>query len=186
MRALYLVRHAAPAIQREQPAREWRLSERGIADAKRLAETAATWGLRAIYCSGEEKSRATALILSDATGAPVHAVELFDELRIGEWVGNADDFNERVRAILAEPAQPQRGAETADAAAARFAAGVDIVAERGLPAALVSHGRVIAAWLASRGAIDDAFAFWRSLPMPGWTRIDLEQAPATWDASFRA
>jgi broad specificity phosphatase PhoE len=185
MRNLYLVRHASPAVQPERPAREWSLSERGIAEARLMATGASAWGLTAVYCSSEEKSRATALVLGDATGAPVRAVESFDELRMPEWIANADEFNDLVRSIFERPTEAQRGAETAESAAARFAAGIETVSAHGLPAAVVSHGRIITSWLMASGAIDDAFAFWRALPMPGWARIDLDQPPASWDMSFR-
>lgn len=174
MRLLYLVRHASPAIQPAVPSREWTLSERGITEAHALAATAETWGLEAIYSSSETKASATALIVGDAIGLPVHVVDGFDELHMPEWIGNADQFNESVRAILEGDDMPARGAETAHAAAARFAAGIGIVGQGAFPAAVVSHGRIITAWLSSQGLIEDPFETWRAIPMPGFAAVDLD------------
>ncbi len=173
MRLLYLVRHASPTIQPAVPARDWTLSERGIAEAHELAATAEPWGLTALYSSSETKASATALIVGDALGLPVHVVDGFDELQIPEWIGNADAFNESVRSILEDGEMVMRGAETARAAAARFAAGIRIVSEGAFPAAVVSHGRIITAWLSSEGLVEEPFDTWRSIPMPGYAVVDL-------------
>ncbi len=180
MRPLYLIRHASPIVRPGEPARDWPLSERGIAEAQTLAGTAAAWGLEAVYSSSEPKARSTALIIGDALGLPVNVADAFDELRISDWIGNADEFNDAVRAILEGDAQP-RGAESRDDAANRFAEGVAIVAGGPMPAAIVSHGRILTSYLARHRPLDAPFDYWRAIPMPGWTRIDLDaprEAPA--------
>lgn len=175
MRLVYLIRHASPAVQPTVPAEEWRLSERGIEEARALAEIARGWGLRAIYSSPEAKAMSTALVLGDAAGLPVHAVEGFHELRLGgTFIGNADEFSETIRAVLERPEQPVRGSETAAAAAARFAAGMQSVEAGQFPAAVVTHGRVMTSYLAREAGLDDPFALWRSVPMPGWISLDLD------------
>ena len=182
MRTLYLVRHASPVIQPGVPSREWTLSDRGVREARALAETAKEWGLRALYSSSEVKARATALIVGDALGLQVNVVDAFDELRIPEFIANADDFNEVVRAVLEErdiepprldPQIDQR-LESASAAAARFAEGVRIVEQGPFPAAIASHGRVLTAYLWASGRVSDPFAAWRAIPMPGWASVDLD------------
>lgn len=172
MRRLYLVRHASPVVQPDRPSREWVLSDRGIAEARALAATATGWGIEAVYCGSEPKMRATALILGDATGAPVHLVAAFDELRVAEWIGNSDEFNELVRAILEEDPLP-RGVESAAGAAARFADGLRLVETGPFPAAIVSGGRILTSYLALFRGVEEPFAYWRAMPFPGWTSIDL-------------
>jgi len=174
MRQLILIRHASPIVQPGLPARDWPLSERGIEEATMLARTARRWELAAIYASSEAKARSTALIIADQLGLFVNIVDGFDELRMPEWIPNADDFNESVRAILSEAAALPRGAESAEQAAARFADGVEIVAHGAFPAAIVSHGRVLTAWLARTIGLDDPYETWRTLPMPAWACIDLD------------
>jgi broad specificity phosphatase PhoE len=173
MRLLYLVRHASPTIQPTVPAHEWALSDRGIEEARAVGEAAKRWGLQALYSSTEKKAEATALLIGDAVGLPVRLAGGFEELRM-PWIGNADAFAETVRDILFDPERTVPGAESAGAAAARFDAGVRVVEEGAFPAAIVTHGRVMMAWLATRFSLDDPFALWRALPMPGWVVVDLD------------
>jgi broad specificity phosphatase PhoE len=181
MRLLYLVRHASPQIQPEVNAREWTLSERGVAEAQVIAGAAESWGLEALYCSTEPKARATALIIGEPLGLAPQQADAFDELRMAQWISNADRFNETVKAILAGDAP--RDAERADVAAARFAAGVEHVAQGPMPAAVVSHGRVLTAYLSAHAMVEEPFEFWRAIPMPGWCVIDLDEPrTARWPA----
>ncbi len=173
MSALYLIRHASPQIEPARPAQAWQLSPRGIEEARRLAEAAQGWGILALYSSVEPKAKATALILGDALGLPVRLVEGFEEQRWDEWIDNADAFNEAARRILEHPDAGVRGSETAVAAAARFEAALRIVAGGPAPAAVVSHGRVITAYLARCLALEDPYEFWRGIPMPGYARVEL-------------
>jgi broad specificity phosphatase PhoE len=184
MRRLYLVRHASPLIQPDQPSREWVLSDRGIAEAQALATTAAGWGIEAVYCGSEPKMRATALILGDATGAPVHVVAAFDELRVAHWIANSDAFNDLVRAILEDAPLPH-GVESAADAAARFARGLRLIEPGQFPAAIVSGGRMLTSYLMRTRGVEEPFAYWRAIPFPGWTSIDLDaprEAPLPFSA----
>jgi broad specificity phosphatase PhoE len=174
MRQLYLVRHASPVIQPDRPTREWPLSDRGIEEAQALGKVASTWGLGALYTSSEAKARSTGLIIGDALGLVVSVADGFDELRMPEWIANADEFNEAVRAILQGGDAAPKGAERREQAAARFADGVDLVAQGAFPAAIVSHGRVLTAWLAETIGLDEPYETWRTMPMPGWACIDLD------------
>ena len=62
MRLLYLIRHAAPDIQPNVPTPAWRLSQRGIDDARRLADIARPWRLQSIYSSVEPKAEARSAV----------------------------------------------------------------------------------------------------------------------------
>ncbi len=175
MSTVYLIRHASPQIQPQVPPPEWVLSERGQHEAEALAATAAKWGIRAVYASSEPKARATALIIGDALALPVNVVPAFGELRIPpDWIANSDEFNELVQAIFHGAEAPPRGCELASVAAARFAQGLSLVAAGPMPAAVVSHGRVLTAYLSRYYEIGDAFAYWRSIPMPAWAAVDLD------------
>jgi broad specificity phosphatase PhoE len=65
------------------------------------------------------------------------------------------------------------GAEPAADAARRFGGALAAIAAGPAPAAVVSHGRALTAYLASALPLDDAFAFWRAMPMPAWACIEL-------------
>lgn len=175
MRRLYLVRHASPNIQPNTPASEWTLSDRGVEEAQALGEVARGWGLEALYCSVEKKAESTALILGDVLGVPVGVAGGFEELRIDGWIGNSDEFAETVRAILFDPERAIPGAEAAGVAATRFEEGIRTIEQGPFPAAVITHGRVMMAWLAWRYSLDDPFALWRALPMPGWVIVDLDE-----------
>jgi broad specificity phosphatase PhoE len=185
MRQLYLVRHATPAVQPNVPAVEWPLAERGIEEARALAEIARGWKLRVVYASREPKAQSTALIIAEPALIPVHVVDGFEELRIDYWIGNSDEFGDTVRQILEEPELSLRGAERAAAAAMRFAGGIRIVEQGPFPAAVVTHGRVLSAWLGQTLGLEDPFALWRSIPTPGWTQLDLDDLRAAALEPFR-
>ncbi len=51
---------------------------------------------------------------------------------------------------------------------------MQIIEQGELPAAVVSHGRVMSAYLAELLHLEDPFALWRSIPMPGWALLDLD------------
>lgn len=174
MKLLYVIRHASPIVQPTEPAPLWPLSEAGIEEARALAAIADAWDLRALYSSSERKAEATALVIGESLLLPVHAVEGLEELRFDTFVNNSDDFADAVRNIVENPGISMRGAERAGAAAARFAGAIGIIRPGAFPAAAVSHGRVIAAYLSHALGLDDPFAIWRSIPMPGWARIDVE------------
>lgn len=186
MRELYLIRHATPAVQPNVPAPQWPLSERGADEARTLATTAQSWGIEALYSSGEAKARSTALIIGEVLGLPVNVVDGLQETRLDVWISNSDEFGDAVRQILEQPEVSLRGAERAGAAGDRFDAAIEIIGEGPFPAAVVTHGRVLTSWLTQRLAIEDPFSLWRSIPMPGWTRIDLDDMRADSLEPFRA
>jgi broad specificity phosphatase PhoE len=174
MPRIYLVRHASPQVDPSIPAPAWRLSPRGIAEARALAEIAVTWGIATLYGSVEPKASATASIIGDRLGVPVRLTDGLQEQRWDGWVENADAFNERVREILEQPGDSVHGGEPASEAARRFGVAIAAVATGATPAALVSHGRVLTAYLTGALQLEDPFAFWRAMPMPAYACIDIE------------
>jgi broad specificity phosphatase PhoE len=186
MRYLYLIRHATPAVQPNVPAPEWQLADRGIEETRALATTAREWDIAALYSSREPKARSTALIIGDALNLPVNVVDGLEETRLDWWIANSDEFADAVRLILEQPALSLRGAERAEAAAARFASAISIIEQGPFPAVVVTHGRVLTAWLAQAAGVEDPFSLWRSIPMPGWTRVDLDDLRAEAVPPFRA
>jgi len=172
-----VVRHASPQIDPDVPARDWPLSAAGIDEARVLASVSASWGLRALYSSTEDEARATAQAIGDVAGLPCQQLDGLDELRIDGWIGEPDAFAALVRSIFHMRRGSIQGAEPGRDAAARFAKAIGTVRAGPLPAAAVSHGRVIAAWLAQLLEGIDAFEVWRSIPMPGYAVIELDDHP---------
>jgi broad specificity phosphatase PhoE len=176
-RLLYLVRHASPEVVPEVPDVEWFLSPHGTEDAWNLAKIARDWGLRAIYSSPETKAFTTAAPMANTTGLAIQTLDGLRELRFPGWIDDQAEFRALVREVLAAPERSAYGAEPAANAAARFAAAVEVMGKGRFPAAAVSHGRVLTSYLASVRRIADAFAYWQSIPMPGWAAIDLDAIP---------
>ena len=176
---IYLVRHASPQVDPHQSPRIWRLSPRGVEEARALAQVARDWGLAALYSSVEPKASATAAIIGDAAGLPVRLAEGLHEQHWEGWVENADEFNERVREILGQRDESVHGAEPAGDAARRFGEALAAIALGATPAAVVSHGRVLTAYLAAALRIEDPFAFWRAMPMPAYACIELDSSSGT-------
>lgn len=172
MRRIYLIKHASPQVQPNVPAETWQLSPSGIAEARQLATVARDWDIKSVYTSAEPKARATALLIGDEVACPVGVVDGLQEIRI-DWIANSDEFSGQIREMLEHPAVPMRGAETAEAAAARFALAMQIVQQGELPAAVVAHGRILTAYLTQLLGIEDPFSFWRAIPMPAWACLDL-------------
>jgi broad specificity phosphatase PhoE len=173
MARIYLVRHASTRIEPEVVSARWQLSPRGVAEAYTLAAVACEWGLRAVYTSVEPKATATALILGDAAALPVRSVEGLEEQRWEGWIENADEFNDAVRSALEAPDVRTHGSESAGDAASRFSAALDLVREGPSPAAVVSHARVMTAYLAPVLTLEDPYSFWRALPMAGYALLEL-------------
>jgi broad specificity phosphatase PhoE len=173
---IYLLRHASPAVQPGESPSTWHLSERGIEEARALAEVARGWGLASIYSSVQPKASATGAIIADALGIPVRLVEGLEEQRWDAWIENADDFNETVRAILEHPDESFGGSESAASAAERFDSALRRLLPTGNPLGIVSHGRVLTAWLDSVLALESPYDTWRAIPMPGYAIVEIDDA----------
>ena len=175
MTRIYLLRHASPAVQPGQAPSTWRLSERGIEEARTLAVIARSWKLTAIYSSAQPKASGTAAIIADELGLPVQLVEGLEEQRWDAWIDNADDFNETVRAIVERPDESIGGCEAASAAGARFDAALRSLLPASGPLVVVSHGRVLTAWLASVLSPESAYETWRAMPIPAFAKLEIEE-----------
>lgn len=162
--ALILVRHAAPEQDPDVAPTRWRLSAAGRAAAAALADKLADLAPAAVCASPEPKAAETAEIIARPLGLAVTRDPGFEEHRRRRWPFEADPaaFQARVSRVLTERAVSVDGAETGEAAAARFAAALGRRSER--PLLVVSHGTVLSLHVAASG--EDAFALWRSLALP--------------------
>jgi broad specificity phosphatase PhoE len=164
---LHLIRHAPPVVEPDRPPADWRLGEDGRARAAQLAARLVGAGIRSVVTSAEAKARDTAEVIAAALGVPVGAAGgLHEQRRDGApFLTRPGAFEAAVRELFARPAERVFGPESADEAHARFETAVGDVARRGGPVAIVSHGAVIALFVARRAGLDP-FEVWRSLAMP--------------------
>jgi 2,3-bisphosphoglycerate-dependent phosphoglycerate mutase len=167
-RRLLLIRHAAPLILQDAPAREWPLSGEGRLACEEFAGQLASYQVTAILSSSETKARETAAILAARLGltAGVDA-DLNEHRRENVPFLGRPDFEASIRRLFAEPGTLVFGQETATQAYTRFAGAVAraLAAHPDGDVALVTHGTVMTLY-AERHAGVEPFAFWLALTMP--------------------
>jgi broad specificity phosphatase PhoE len=165
---LLLIRHGAPLILRDTPAREWPLSDEGQRTCAEFARRLAAYGVTAIISSAETKARETAAILAASLGlTPDMDANLNEHRRENIPFLSKLDFEAANRRLFAEPDTLVFGQETATQTYARFAGAVRLAlaAHPAGDVALVTHGTVMTLY-AERHAGVEPFAFWQALTMP--------------------
>lgn len=172
---LILIKHARPQVDPERPPHEWPLSDEGRAAAGRLAERLRGTGIARVYHSDEAKALETADVLAAALGVPVeyrdglheHDRSNVPHMRSNEYISHMELFFRR-------PGECVLGLESADACAARFAEAVGSItaAHPAETVAIVSHGTVIALFLAGLGA-GHPFDLWRRMGLPSYAVVDV-------------
>ena len=150
--SILLIRHGETALNVArilQPA-DTPLSARGIEQAQALAQHLADIGVAAILASDLPRARHTAEIIATATGAPIETTDLLRERNFGDWRGQPYDALPPDRLLMAEaPPGGESGAAFADRVAQAFALVVQRAATTPGALAVVSHGLVVGAMLAS-------------------------------------
>lgn len=175
MERLILVRHAEPEISPRLEAAAWPLTSRGEIAVRRLATILSGLEPGWIVSSPERKARETAALLAESLEIPVAEEPLIAEQGAGpdEFIQDYGDFRERVRAHFAQPDEVVFRNEAAAAAANRMSVCVDQCGDAGGVPVLVSHGRIMASWLASLTG-QDAWAIWNDFRMPDLIEVDLK------------
>ena len=167
-RRLLLIRHGAPLILQDAPAREWPISEEGRQACEEFAGRLAAYQVTAILSSAEAKARETAAILAAKLGlTPGEDADLNEHRRENVPYLGRPVFEAAIRRLFAEPDTLVFGQETATQAYTRFAGAVEraLVAHPDGDVALVTHGTVMTLY-AERHAGVEPFAFWQALTMP--------------------
>lgn len=174
MNRLILVKHSSPLIQKNIPAREWKLSPEGKVRAERLAEVLAKYHPGKVYSSTESKARETAGIIADKLGLSYQVGDNLHEhdRRFAPYVSTAE-FQSLVRRLFENPDQQVFGEETGSQALRRFRAGIENITQHESTDALVivSHGTVIslyAEWLTGY----DGYTLWKELGLPSYIVFD--------------
>jgi probable phosphoglycerate mutase len=146
--SLLFIRHGETAFNAArtlQPA-DTPLGERGVAQARALAERLATAGLVRILSSDLPRALQTAQAIADASGAPIETTPLLQERNFGDLRGRA--YDELGFDPLAMDEAPPNG-ESIEQFRARvaqaFAYAVRLRSELGGPLAVVTHGLVVRA-----------------------------------------
>jgi 2,3-bisphosphoglycerate-dependent phosphoglycerate mutase len=174
MERLILVRHAEPEVNPAQAAAEWPLTARGELATRRLATVLSGFQPDWIITSPERKARETAALIAESLEIPVADDPLIAEHGAGpdEFILDYGKFRDLVQEHFAHPTVAVFRDEAAADAARRMAECVDqAVDAEGLPV-LVSHGRIMASWLAELTG-QDAWEIWTGFHLPELIEVDL-------------
>ncbi len=175
---LYLVRHAAVAVDPARPGPEWHLSADGRAAADALATQHPWADVGVAYSSNEPKAIATAQRIVAPHGLPLRIDRELREVEGRRWVeGGAARYEEFVRGYLAGD-EPD-GWEELGTVRERVTAAVDAALARhaGDDVAVVSHGLALTAYVSGLLGLNAAAAFemWSAIRFPDVAIVD----PAT-------
>lgn len=176
MTELLLVRHAEPDLDPSRKASTWPLNDSGRAAARDLADRLAGEGPDLVVTSREPKAQQTGKIIAATIGLPVR-----EHAGLGEqggdsvpWMEDWETFRMAVRRHFEEPSRAVLGQESADDAADRFSGVVAETLEDARYPVLVSHGRIMASYLAAVTGVD-ARMIWNSFTLPDAIAVDLER-----------
>lgn len=178
VRSILLVRHAEPRVDPHRKASTWQLTDAGCTAAREIVSCLVSHRPDFIVTSPERKARETGRIIAGALHLTVSEHEgLGEQGGDGvEFIADRDLFRETVRRHFIEPTRTVLGQESSSEASARFACVVWDLGDRASAPrypVLVSHGRVMASFMASvTGA--DAWTIWNGLMMPDAIAVDLE------------
>ena len=175
-RLLILVKHSLPAIQKDQPASQWRLSNEGKSRAERLAERLVADRPDFLAASPEPKARETAEILGRKLRLPVQVVDgLHEHERSNVPFLSELEFEDAIQKFFENPGSLVFGSETADHAYERFSKAVNPLLSQSESSRIVvvSHGTVISLF-AARWTGKSAFPIWSELGLPGFIVLDID------------
>ena len=175
MRKLILIKHAAPLVIPGTPPEQWKLSDKGRESCAALADALREHAPAVFVSSDEPKAQETAQILASRLNVPAETAEDLHEhdrtnvphMRSGEFISHMEVFfRKRDERVL--------GRETAREAEDRFSSAIDAVVakHRDGNVAVVSHGTVIALFLASHGG-KKPFELWREMGLPSFAALSL-------------
>lgn len=174
MGQLLLIKHAPPEVTPEVISHRWVLSAEGQARCGWLAEVCRARGVTRLFASPEPKTLETAALIAMALELPFRPVDgLQENDRTGLGFVSPDVLEARIAAFFGNPDALAIGGETANAVLSRFQAAIDI-AGRGAtdgPAAVVTHGTAMSAFIAAHNPIDP-LTLWRDLTLPGVAVLD--------------
>jgi broad specificity phosphatase PhoE len=191
MRKLILVKHARPEVVPGVPAERWVLSAAGRDACGPLAEALRPFEPAAVVASVEPKAAETGRLVADGLRVPFETVAgLHEHDRSNVPHVRSRDFISMMELFFRRPDELVLGRETADTAAARFAAAVEraVTDHPTGNLALVSHGTVIALFAAGRRGGGKPFDLWRRMGLPSFVMLnvpgyDVEKVVETVDSA---
>lgn len=170
-----LVRHARPVINPESDPGTWAMDDSARGDVERLARAIAPLGCDIVVTSEEPKARSTGAIMGEMLGVPVRTDSGLGEQSAGTvpWIAEEGQFRARVFEHFRRPDEQVFGEETSSAAGRRLANAVDRWGAAYKCSVLVTHGRVMSAYMGIATATEPV-NFWNNLRMPDAFVVDFD------------
>ncbi len=160
-----------PETNTVTPASEWRLSEEGRRRCHPLAHRLKAHTPASIYSSTEPKARDTALLLAEELATTfITRRGLEEQHRDNEpWLDDAEEFDNMISGVFANPEMLVFGQETANQALDRFDAAIQRTIQDTAESnrIVVCHGTVISLFL-SRHTGTEPMDVWRRLTLPSF------------------
>src|SRR5512133_822437 len=163
-RKLILIKHAHVEVDASQTPDRWHLSEKGRESCKILADALSAYLPFDLMCSEEVKATETAALLAEQLQIPFAArPDLEEHNRNNVPVMRSGDFISLMELFFRRPDELVLGAETATSALSRFESAIDeIISEKAEgDVAVVTHGTVIALFVAHHNPTLAGFRLWR-------------------------
>lgn len=175
MSSVILVRHAEPVLVPERPASQWELSDRGWEDSRALGGRLAGMGIDGVFTSFETKAVETGAAIGGYLRVPVSVLDGLEEQGCDTvpWLEDANALRHLVERHFQEPRNVVMGLETSFNAGQRMARTIEAHKQGVRLPAYVSHGRVIAAYLAALTG-QPAWDIWQPLRLPDALVVDLD------------
>lgn len=177
MRRLILIKHASPLVIPGTPPEKWSLSDKGKESCNALADALREFEPTTIISSTETKAVETAQLTASRLSVPATTAPNFHEhdrsnvphMRSGEFISHMELF-------FRKPNERVLGRESADEASDRFEDAVHDLLDQNTTgnAAIVSHGTVIALFIARHGG-GNPFEWWRKMGLPSFVVMSLPE-----------
>ena len=167
---LILIRHSVVLVDPTIPAAQWQLSANGRFRCHQLADQLRLYQPTRFITSDEAKAVETGQIMAAQLGLPCTiGADLHEHNRAGlPFFEDKAAWATAVSHFFAHPDQSVLGEETAVQARQRLARAIARQQQQ-YPQdklALVSHGRILTAFISGHNTAVDPFPFWQSLTLP--------------------
>ncbi len=171
--ALLLVKHASPQVVTGVAPEHWVLSSEGQRRCEPLANLLSAYGPSVVITSDEAKAVETGKIIAARLGISSQVGrDLHEHDRSYVPQMRSAQFISMIELAFRKPTERVLGKETITEATARFDAAVreQIAGHGDQTVVIVSHGTVMAQWIADR-TNESAFDIWRKMGLPSFAVV---------------